>query len=315
MEQDAVQPAHGGNHDAGRDRQPERAEQGAAVFEFYVKPAEGECQPPEPHAAGQIGPCQAVALRAADVGADVQGGPSQPRQRVVNDRVHDARRYSIRLLRATLVGVSAGWLALAGVFFSCGHALAAPRQGGVLHLGAYQPAGTIDPMINYESDFWQPVLYHAGWPAVVPEGGRSRRAGGGTRLGGDASCGVRRRHDIRVSPAARHKILQWARDGRRRRGRIFPAHVPRVRPEHGQLVQHHRRRGCVHPCAGRLFTGGRYRGGYVGAYGDDPPDQAGLGVFAKDRAAICQHPSRRHAGSRSGHHAAGRDRALHDGEL
>ena len=34
-------------------------------------------------------------------------------------------------------------------------ALAAPHEGGVLHLGAYQPAGTIDPMINYESDFWQ----------------------------------------------------------------------------------------------------------------------------------------------------------------
>ena len=45
---------------------------------------------------------------------------------------------------------------LAGLWLlCCGSALAAPHQGGVLHLGAYQPAGTIDPMINYESDFWQ----------------------------------------------------------------------------------------------------------------------------------------------------------------
>ena len=50
--------------------------------------------------------------------------------------------------------VSAGRLVLAWLL-TVGSALAAGHQGGVLHLGAYQPAGTIDPMINYESDFWQ----------------------------------------------------------------------------------------------------------------------------------------------------------------
>jgi peptide/nickel transport system substrate-binding protein len=29
------------------------------------------------------------------------------------------------------------------------------HRGGTLHLSAYQPSGTIDPQINYESDFWQ----------------------------------------------------------------------------------------------------------------------------------------------------------------
>ena len=53
-----------------------------------------------------------------------------------------------------MVTVSARWLVLAWLMTG-GWALAAGHQGGVLHLGAYQPAGTIDPMISYESDFWQ----------------------------------------------------------------------------------------------------------------------------------------------------------------
>jgi peptide/nickel transport system substrate-binding protein len=56
-----------------------------------------------------------------------------------------AGRYSIRGLAATAA------LLLAGAT----GAAAADHRGGILHLGAYQPSGTIDPMINYETDFWQ----------------------------------------------------------------------------------------------------------------------------------------------------------------
>ena len=54
---------------------------------------------------------------------------------------------------AVLLGLS---LARAGIEPSGDRgALMRAHRGGALRLSSYQPSGTIDPQINYESDFWQ----------------------------------------------------------------------------------------------------------------------------------------------------------------
>jgi peptide/nickel transport system substrate-binding protein len=50
-----------------------------------------------------------------------------------------------------------------------------PHRGGVLRLTAYQPAGTIDPQINYESDFWQ--LYYVSQDGLLGFAKREGAAG------------------------------------------------------------------------------------------------------------------------------------------
>ncbi len=70
------------------------------------------------------------------------GTGTQPTTANTETWITALRRSGVLLTLAALIGLHKA-------------AAADPHRGGILRLGAYQAAGTIDPMINYESDFWQ----------------------------------------------------------------------------------------------------------------------------------------------------------------